>query len=134
MLGMILSIVIIYFCYYIWIVSNYDKTGTLKKKKRAKRKNDEKKLPAEMEFFVIKYNIDLEKVNFRYFLQLMGLVIAFDLSIVIAIIIYIESLWLQLLVGFILVIGVVLISYKLLGNYFKKKGLTKDENVKRNRK
>ena len=83
-------------------------------------------MPAEMEFFVIKYKVDLDKINYRYFLQLMGLVIAFDLGIIATIISYIDELWIQLLVGFILVIVIVLLSFKLLGMYFKKKGLTKD--------
>jgi len=132
MLGMILSIVVIYLFYYIWIIINFDKNGNSKKK--SKKKHHEKKMPVEIQYFVTKYNIDLDKVNYRYFLKLMGLVVAFDLSIVGSIIIYIETLWLQLLVGFVLVLVVVLISFKLLGNYLNKKGLTKDENSKRNRK
>jgi hypothetical protein len=56
----------------------------------------------------------------------MGLVIAFDLGIIATIISYIDELWIQLLVGFVLIIVIVLLSFKLLGNYFKKKGLTKD--------
>ena len=83
-------------------------------------------MPAELEFFVIKYKIDLDKINYRYFLQLMGLVIAFVLGIIATIISYIDELWIQLLVGFVLIIVIVLLSFKLLGNYFKKKGLTKD--------
>lgn len=132
MLGMILSIVVIYLFYYIWIIINFDKNGN--SKKESKKKHHEKKMPVEIQYFVTKYNIDLDKVNYRYFLKLMGLVVAFDLSIVGSIIIYIETLWLQLLVGFVLVLVVVLISFKLLGNYLNKKGLTKDENSKRSRK
>ena len=130
MLSLIFSIVIIYLIYYVWIVINFDKTGNPRKSKgkrgRPKNENKKRKMPAEIEFFVIKYKIDLNKVNYRYFLQLMGLVIAFDLGIIATIISYINELWLQLLVGFLLVIAIVLLSFKLLGNYFKKKGLTKD--------
>ena len=132
MLALIGTIVIIYLLYYIWIVINFDKRGEQRKPKKEKKStgnnksNKKKKIPAEMEFFVVKYKVDLDKVNYRYFLQLMALVISFDLGIVITIVSYLDGLWLQLLVGLVLVLIFVLVSYKLLGNYFKKKGLTKD--------
>ena len=132
MLEMIISIIVIYLFYYVWIVMNFDKSG--KSKRKSKKKTDEKKMPIEIQYFVTRYNIDLEKVNYRSFLKLMGMVVAFDLSIIGSIIIYIKSLWLQLLVGFILVLIITLTSFSLLGNYLKKKGLTKNENNKRNRK
>ena len=132
MLEMIISIIVIYLFYYVWIVMNFDKSG--KSKRKSKKKTDEKKMPIYIQYFVKRYNIDLEKVNYRSFLKLMGMVVAFDLSIIGSIIIYIKSLWLQLLVGFILVLIITLTSFSLLGNYLKKKGLTKNENNKRNRK
>ncbi len=124
MLELIFTIIFIYLIYYFWIVFNFDKTGEYKRKNKKNIKK--KKLPAEIEYFVIKYKVDLDKVNFRYFLQLMGLVIAFDLAIIVTIVSYIDALWLQLIVGFILILLIVLISFHILGNYFKKKGLTKD--------
>ena len=83
--------------------------------------------PDNIDEMLEKYNVDLDKLNYRYFLQLMGLVIAFDLSIVITIIGFVHALWLKLLLSFILVIIIVFISFNILGKYFKKKGLTKDE-------
>lgn len=137
MLSLVFTIVFIYMLYYIWIAFNFDKKGEQKvrgKNKKNNEKKDQKKMPSEVQFFVIKYNIDLDKVNYRYFLQLMGLVIAFDLSIVITIMGFIKVLWIKLVVAFILMIVIVLLSFHLLGKYFKKKGLTKNENKKRNRK
>lgn len=137
MLEMIFTIIFIYLLYYIWIAFNFDKRGEQKlrgKKKKNNIKIDKKKMPSEVQFFVIKYNIDLDKVNYRYFLQLMGLVVAFDLSIVITIMEFIKILWIKLIVAFVLMIVIVLLSFHFLGRYFKKKGLTKDENKKRNRK
>ena len=127
MLGLIFSIVGIYLLYYIWITINFDKTGKIRQSKKKKGSPKKaKKMPAEIEFFVIKYKVDLNKINYRYFLQLMGLVIAIDLGIVATIISYIDELWIQLMVGFVLVLVIVLLSFKILGSYFKKKGLTKD--------
>ena len=119
--------------YYMWIAFNFDKTGKEKKRKKEKTKAtklDKKKMPNEVKFFVERYKIDLDKVNYRYFLQLIGLTVAFDLSIVIAVMDFISVLWIKCLVGFILMLIVVLLSFRLLGNYFKKKGLVKNDKNK----
>ena len=121
MIKMILSIIVIYVLYYAWIVFNFDKSG-----EQRRRKNKKLKMPSEVEYFVTKYKVDLKKVNYRYFLQLMGLIVAFDLSIVLAIMDFIPVLWIKCVVGFIVMLIVVFVSFRLLGNYFKKKGLVKD--------
>lgn len=137
MLGLIITVIIVYLFYYIWIVFNFDRDGKQKKRKKKKKesvKEIKKKMPAEIQFFVSRYNIDLEKINYRYFLQFMGLVIAFDFGIVISIVAFIKVLLLQIVVGIVLVIIATLVSFKLAGNYFKTKGLIKDETNTRNRK
>ena len=125
MLSLVITIIMIYMMYYVWIIINFDKNGNQRRNKKGKLK--ERKMPSEVVVFVKKYNVDLDKLNYRYFLQLMGLVIAFDLSIVITIIGFVHALWLKLLLSFILVIIIVFISFNILGKYFKKKGLTKYE-------
>ena len=134
MIWMILSILLIYLVYYIWIVFNFDKQGNPKLRKKNKDKNVGRKMPAEVKYFVKKYNVDLDKINYRYFLQAIGLIVAIDVSIIASIVIFIEKIWLQMIVIIVLVIILVLVSFGLLGRYFKKKGLTKDVNNKRNRK
>lgn len=124
MIYLIFTIIFIYMLYYIWIAIHYNRRG--ERKGKNKKKNNKQKMPAEVEYFVTKYKVDLSKINFRYFLQLMGLVVAFDLSIVVTIITYIKTLWIQLLVGFVLTLLITLTSFHILGKYFKKKGLTKD--------
>ena len=51
--------------YYIWIVIHYNKRG--ERKGKNKKKNNKQKMPAEVEYFVTKYKVDLSKINFRYF-------------------------------------------------------------------
>lgn len=134
MLELIVTIVLVYFIYYFWIAFNFDKSGNPKQKGKKTSKNEKLKMPSEAEYFVLKYNIDLSKINYRYFLQVIGLLVAFDIAIIANIVIRINTLWLQLVIGIILTIVVILISFGLLGRYFKKKGLTKNDNNKRNRK
>ena len=132
MLELIITIILIYLIYYFWIVLNFDKTGNLKR--RTKKENKNLKIPSEAQYFIMKYNVDLKKINYRYFLQVIGLLVAFDIAIVANIVVRIDELWIQLIVGFILTILVSIISFALLGRYFKKKGLTKNVDNKRNRK
>ena len=136
MIQMIITILVFYLFYYLWIVFNFDKNGNLKERKK-KSKKDKKtkeskkandiKMPAEVEYFVLKYKIDLKKVNYRRFLQLIGFVVAIDLSIVVTVYDLIDMLWIKLIVSFITMIVIVLCSFHILGIIFKKKGLVKDE-------
>ena len=128
MIEMIITILVFYLFYYLWIIFNFDKAGNSKVKKNSKKNNlKDKKMPAEVEYFVLKYKIDLKKVNYRYFLQLIGLVVAVDLSIVVTVYDLINILWIKILASFITMLVVVLGSFHILGNVFKKKGLVKDE-------
>ena len=134
MISIIACIFVIYFIYYAWIAYNYDKGGNLKFHGKKKKTNDS--IPAEFEFFINKYKIDISKVNKRYFLRFLALIIALDLSITVALMGLFKVLWLKIVVGFILMLVTVFVSYELAGNYFKKKGLIIDDktNNKRQRK
>ena len=136
MLELVITIIFVYFIYYLWIAFNFDKEGNqIKRGKKKQKENDiEKKMPSEVKFFVDRYNIDLNKVNYRYFLQMIGLVVAIDIAIISNVIVRIKTLWLALLIMFVLVILLIFVSFGILGRYFNKKGLTKDDDNKRNRK
>ena len=135
MLELIITIIVVYLIYYLWIAYNFDKDGNpIIRNKKNKKKDVEKKMPSEVMLFVKKYNVDLDKINYRYFLQVIGLTVAIDFAIISNIVIRIKTLWLQLVLIFVLVIGLTIVSFAILGRYFKKKGLTKNENNKRNRK
>ncbi len=136
MLELIITIIIVYLFYYLWIAFNFDKMGNpiSRGKKKKSKKDIERKMPSEVKYFVNRYNVDLDKINYRYFLQLIGLIVAMDIAIISNIVSRIKSLWIELLVILILVIALTLLSFGILGRYFKKKGLTKNENNKRNRK
>ena len=136
MLEFIVTILFVYLIYYVWIIANFDKAGNpirMSKKKNSK-KSIEKKMPAEVKLFVYRYNVDLDKINYRYFLQIIGLIVAIDIAAITNIIVRVNVLWLQIVLVLILIIIFTLVSFEILGRYFKKKGLTKDENNKRNRK
>lgn len=133
MLETFITILIVYLIYYFVSVVRYDKNGHLKNKKNNKI-SDYDGLPQEVKYFIKKYNVDLNKINLRGVLKLTGLVLGVDISILslIVLLIFKDNVVLQILIAAILIIPIYLISLKFVGNYFKKKGLVKNDQNKRN--
>lgn len=127
MIGFILIVVVTYLIYYLFVVRKYDEYGNYKVKK-GKTSQKKLKYPTEVEILILKYRIDLKKINFRALLKLVGLVCAIDIALIVTILVLlpIDNYLILLLVGFVLMFPVILISYKILGRFFKKKGLTKN--------
>ena len=143
MIEIFVSVLIIYLVYYFVSVRRFDKYGHVKNKKGSVSvKNDSKKnvkmsnddkaidylaLPSEAKYFIKKYHVDLDKVNLRGVLKVIGLILGVDIAIISCFVLLLfKSVVVQVLVASILIIPVYLISIRLLANYFKKKGLMKD--------
>ena len=149
-MGTLLAFFLVYIVYFIFTISRYDKNGHYKDRKynyeeklrQSKKKKDQKKivnevrvkdlekLPNEVKYFVYKYKIDLEKVNIRGLLKLSGITLALCIAISIIIIVLgfkVRNYLLQIILCFVITMILYLISMKLLGNYFKKRGLVKDD-------
>ena len=138
MVWFIITALVVYLFYYIWIIRKYDKFGRLKVRKKGgkifgKNKNadieyQEPKIPAEIQILIIKYRLDMSKINYRGLLKLVGFVCAIDIAFVTTIVSFVKSdnPYILLGVGALLVIPTILISFALLGKLFKKKGLTKN--------
>lgn len=126
MIEIFITVFIVFIVYYFVSVTRYDKNGHLKKK--VKGVTDYDGLPAEVKYFIKKYNIDLDKINLRGLLKFTGLVLGIDIAIisVIVVLIFRTNIVLQLVVASICIIPIYLISLKFLGKYFKKKGLVKN--------
>lgn len=141
MIWFVLTTLVTYVIYYLFIIRKYDATGKRivkekknknkgaeKAKNKKKKEIDQAKYPAEVELFIYKYKIDLKKVNFRGMLKLLGFVCSLDIAFIVTVLSLIktENTMILLGVGTLLVIPVILISFSLLGKYFKKKGLTRN--------
>jgi len=112
-----------------------------RKNKKIKELDEDIKIPTEVEILIAKYHLDLSKINYKKLLHIVGITCAIDVGLIIGVISYVptENIYIKLLVGGILVIPTILISFSIVGNYFKKKGLvvTNDKGnkkSKRNRK
>ena len=141
MIWFVLTTLVTYVIYYLFIIRKYDATGKRivkekknknkgaeKAKNKKKKEIDQAKYPAEVELFIYKYKIDLKKVNFRGMLKLLGFVCSLDIAFIVTVLSLIktENTMILLGVGALVVIPVILISFSLLGKYFNKKGLTRN--------
>jgi len=140
MIWFVLTTIVTYIVYYLFIIRKYDAIGKrvvkekknnnkkeIKGKAKKKKEIDQAKYPAEVELFIYKYKVDLKKVNFRGMLKLLGFVCSLDIAFIVTVLSFIktDNNLILLGVGALLVIPVILISFSLLGRYFKKKGLTR---------
>ena len=142
-MGTILAILIVYVVYFIFSVTRYDKNGHYKDrnykydKSKSKTKianelkvKDYQKLPNEVKYFIKKYRVDLDKINIRGLLKMIGLILGIDIAVSVITAVYVlkdQDELIVILVGFILTMVLYLISLKFLGKYFEKKGLCKYE-------
>ena len=98
-------IVIFIFYYFIYV--------------RKGRKN--KKKPSEASYLITYYKLDTNLFSYRKFLTVVGLVVSFDIAVVATFVPIIDGIVWQILFGFIIIIPVVVLSFILVGNYYKKK-------------
>ncbi len=94
----------------------------VKKRRSSKRikKIEEKDIPTEVSYLVLKYKIDLNKISYRELLYFIALVASFDIAVVVTIVSFLPWLLLQLIVGFILAILLILISFQIIGKHYQK--------------
>lgn len=86
---------------------------------RKARKN-KNKIPVEVQYLILKYQIDLSKVKYKKFMNSIALVGSFDIALIASVIFYVDGLLLQLLLGFCLIFPVIILSFMLLGKHYQK--------------
>lgn len=92
---------------------------------RKSKKDKRRKKPVEVNYLIGKYNLDLEKLNYKKLLNIISAVSAFDISLTVTIVSLLESFYFQLLIGFILIVLLILTSYDIVGRIYEKKGCCK---------
>ena len=105
---------------FVFLIYEFFLVRKAKKDKRAKK-------PIEINYLVSKYKLNLKKVKYKRLLNIICIVSAFDISLVVTIISIIDNFFLQLLVGFALIMLLILVSYDIVGRIYKQKGYCKDE-------
>ena len=104
-----------------------------KKKNDSQKSDDDNKIPVEIMYLVNKYHLDLERINYKKLLYTVSIVASIDMAIAMVVISPIKNIYLQILVGFLVIIPLILVTYNSIANYYIKRGLIKNEH-ERNRK
>ena len=104
----LVGIIFIYIIYYIFFIRN------------ARR---DTKGSVEVEYLIKLYSLDINKFSYYKFVRVIGVVSSIDISLVSIIVAFVKGLVWQLLFSILIVLPVIIISFMLLGNYYKKKQL-----------
>ena len=125
----LLAFLLVFILYQIFII----RKAKPSKKKRRGRKEKKIKEPVEVTYLVNKYNLDLDKVDYNKLLFVISVVSSLDIALVVSIIMILNNFILGVIIGFISILGIILLSYHLVYLVYKKKGMIKDD-TKRDRK
>lgn len=104
----VLCFIIVYLVYTLLI--------TLRKKGLEKLKTGR-----QIQYFQTLYNLDIKKLNIKKFANSLALTNSLIISIIFTIIIAFKNFLIGLIVGLIIIIPLMFIMYKLLGQIYKKK-------------
>lgn len=109
----LMTFLFVFLIYQIFIIRKY-------KKGKAK-----KQLP-EINYLLYKYHINLKKINYKRLLNIVAFTSSLDIALLVTITFLLDSLFIELLVVLVLAIPTIIVSYGIIGKYYKKKGLVKN--------
>jgi len=99
----------------------------LSKRKKSKKKKNSNGIAVEMKYLMMKFGLKEKKIDKKSVALIIslldGLIIATTLIIVVVIT---ENIILQMIIGLIVVIGLIYITYEVFGRILKKRGYDKD--------
>ena len=100
--------------------------GVLKRKKF-----NVDKIPVELRFLIKRYHLDMSKINYRSIMNMIGLASSFVISFTATFIFkYIKNELLMILIGGIMIIPLIFITFNFIGLYYRKKGCVTNGNKK----
>ena len=105
--GFIISFLIVYLFYLFTVILQTKRYDKFKKSN-------------QVMYFVNKYKINIDKLNMKKFTNILGLTNALIISIAFTATFLVENIFLQLLIGLVVLIPLIYIFYSLLGFYLKK--------------
>ena len=104
----VLSFLMVYLLYYFFVVRKAIRDG---------------KKSTEVQYLIYSNKLDINKFSYRKFANVVGVVTSIDIAIVATIVGVVDGIVWQFLFGVVVVIPVIVLSFLLLGNYYKKKQL-----------
>ena len=96
-----------------------------------KKEYDENKVPVELVYLIRKYHLDMKKINYRRLMNQIGIISSFDIAFTGTFIFtYIKNTFLSIVLGTLMLIPLIIITFSYIGIYYKKKGLVINGNKK----
>lgn len=94
------------------------KYKTRKKRKTKKLKNN---YPLEVLIMSSFYKVDIDKVNYNKFLNVLAIISSFDIALIVSIVSLVDNGLLQILLALVLVLPVIFLSYYIISLFYRKK-------------
>lgn len=92
---------------------------------KKRKKDDTLKKASEVKMIIARHNLNMKKIKYKNLLLSVSIANSFILSFTAVLIIHIKSIWLSLLIGFIVVALLTYSLYEIIGRHYKKKEMKK---------
>lgn len=102
-----------------------------------KAKKNKDRLPVEVQYLILRYNIDVNKISYRSFLNTIAIVGGIDVALVVTIISQFDEFIWQVLFGFVFIIPIIVISFMFVGKYYQRQQniiMSENKNIKKDGK
>lgn len=104
----LLSFLFVYLIYLLTVITKIDKSDNFKNSK-------------QVTFFKNVYKIDINNIDLKKFAHVISLTNAFIISLTVTLIELFDKLIIKMMVGFVVLIPLILICYKIIGRIYKNK-------------
>ena len=99
------------------LIFNKYKTRKNNKKKKKLKNN----YPLEVLIMSSFYKIDIDKVNYNKFLNILAYVSSFDIALIVSIVSVVDNGILEILLALVLVLPIIFLSYYIVSLFYRKK-------------
>ena len=94
-----------------------------------KKKYNKNKVPIELGYLIRKYKLDIKKINYKKIMNEIGLISSFDIAFTATFMfIFVKNIYLSIILGIVIIIPLIIITFNILGSIYRKKGLVINGN------
>ena len=95
------------------------------------KKYNKNKVPIELSYLIKKYRLDMKKINYKQIMNEIGLISSFDIAFTATFMfVFVKNIYLSIILGMVVIFLLIIITFNILGNIYRKKGLMIDGNKK----
>jgi len=117
---------ILFFMTFLFVLCLYEFFIVRKAIRKSKKKKEYE--PIEVTYLTRKYHLDLKKISYNQLLQIIALTSSFDIALVVSVLLLIKNFILEIIVGILLSLVIIVLSYHFVYLFYKKKGMIKHES------